>query len=177
MSRLTNGRLFVFSRSTRSAIVPDGWFRMPDQAYMPVSRYTSTGSSLVILSKVKLITNTDCAAANAVAPVVIGNTCPNLNKTVFVEQLKVGNPSNGSSAFGTPPVQASGCTPLGPGTPCIYTVTIKDQGRTASALTNGFAMVLKAGELAYVAEMVNLTPDFNIPGLSGGPQVYTRAIF
>jgi hypothetical protein len=38
-------------------------------------------------------------------------------------------------------------------------------------------MVLKAGELAYVAEMVNLTPDFNIPGLSGGPQVYTRAIF
>jgi hypothetical protein len=138
---------------------------------------TATGTSMVILSKVKLITATDCAAANAVAPVVPGSACLNLGKVVFVEQLKVGNPSNGSSAFGTPPVQAAGCTPLGPGTPCIYTVTIKDQGRTASAQTNSFAMVVKAGELAYVAEMVNLNPDFNIPGLSGGPQVYTRAIF
>ena len=58
---------------------------------------TSTGSSVVILSKVKLITATDCAAANAAAPVVIGSACLNLGKTVFMEQLKVGNPANGSS--------------------------------------------------------------------------------
>jgi hypothetical protein len=91
---------------------------------------TSTGSSMVILSKVKLITATDCAAANAVAPVVIGNACVNLNKIVFVEQLKVGNPANGSSAFGTPPVQESaGCTPLGP-VPLHLHCDIKDQGRT-----------------------------------------------
>jgi Flp pilus assembly protein TadG len=137
---------------------------------------TATGTSVVILSKVKLITAADCTAANAVSPVVAGSACANLGKVVFVEQLTVGNPSKGSSAFGTPPVQPVTCTPLGPGTPCVYTVTVKDQGRTTSAQANAFAMVMKAGELAYVAEMVNLTPDFNVAGLSG-PQIYARAIF
>ena len=138
---------------------------------------TANGTSVVVLSKVKLVTTADCIAANAAIPVVAGNNCVNLNKLVFVEQLKVGNPTAGSSAFGTPPVQAAGCTPLGPGTPCIYTVTIKDQGRTASAQANNFAMTLLAGEFAYVAEMVNLTNEFTIPGVGGGPQVYARAIF
>jgi hypothetical protein len=138
---------------------------------------TATGNSVVILSQVKLVTAADCTAANAAIPVVGGSACANLGKVVFTEQLKVGNPTAGSSAFGTPPVQAAGCTPLGPGTPCVYTVTVKDLGRNTLAQTANFVMVVKAGELAYVAEMVNLTPDFNIPGLSGGPQVYSRAIF
>ena len=102
---------------------------------------------------------------------------PQFGKTVFVEQFKVGNHREWIERLRYTSGAGFRLTPLGPGTPCIYTVTIKDQGRTASAQTNSFAMVLKAGELAYVAEMVNLTPDFNIPGLSGGPQVYTRAIF
>ena len=38
-------------------------------------------------------------------------------------------------------------------------------------------MTLLAGEYAYVAEMVNLTNEFTIPGVGGGPQVYARAIF
>ena len=138
---------------------------------------TATGTSVVVLSKVKLVTTADCIAANAATPVVTGNNCVNLNKLIFTEQLKVGNSTAGSSAFGTPPVQASGCTPLGPGTPCIYTVTIKDQGRNTQAQANNFAMTLLAGEYAYVAEMVNLTSEFTIPGVGGGPQVYARAIF
>jgi hypothetical protein len=96
---------------------------------------------------------------------------------IFVKQLKVGNAASGSSAFGTPPVQAAGCTPLGPGTPCVYTVTIKDQGRNTQAQATNFAMTLLSGEYAYVAEMVNLTSEFTIPGVGGGPQVYARAIF
>jgi hypothetical protein len=138
---------------------------------------TSNGTSVVVLSKVKLVTTADCIAANAVTPVVTGNNCVNLNKLIFTEQLKVGNSTAGSSAFGTPPVQSSGCTPLGPGTPCIYTVTIKDQGRNTQAQATNFAMTLLAGEYAYVAEMVNLTSEFTIPGVGGGPQVYARAIF
>ena len=138
---------------------------------------TANGTSVVVLSKVKLVTTADCIAANSAIPVVAGNNCVNLNKLIFTEQLKVGNPTAGSSAFGTPPVQAAGCTPLGPGTPCIYTVTIKDQGRNTQAQANNFAMTLLAGEFAYVAEMVNLTNEFTIPGVGGGPQVYARAIF
>ena len=138
---------------------------------------TATGTSVVILSRVKLITAADCTAANAVPPLVAGSACVNQGKFVFTEQLIVGNPTAGSSGFGTPPVQPATCTPLGPGTPCVKTVTVKDQGRTTGAQTTSFVMVLKAGEFAYVAEMVNLTPELNIPGLSGGPQVYARAIF
>ena len=138
---------------------------------------TTSGTSVVVLSKVKLVTTADCIAANAATPVVTGNNCVNLNKLIFTEQLKVGNSTAGSSAFGTPPVQAAGCTPLGPGTPCIYTVTIKDQGRNTQAQATNFAMTLLAGEYAYVAEMVNLTSEFTIPGVGGGPQVYARAIF
>jgi hypothetical protein len=138
---------------------------------------TANGTSVVVLSKVKLVTTADCIAANSAAPIVAGNNCVNLNKLIFTEHLKVGNPASGSSAFGTPPVQAVGCTPLGPGTPCVYTVTIKDQGRNTQAQANNFAMTLLAGEFAYVAEMVNLTSEFTIPGVGGGPQVYARAIF
>src|SRR6516164_2911938 len=44
---------------------------------------TTNGTSVVVLSKVKLVTNADCVAANAVAPTVTGNTCVNLNKLIF----------------------------------------------------------------------------------------------
>jgi hypothetical protein len=138
---------------------------------------TANGTSVAILSKVKLITAGDCTAANAVAPVAAGNSCANIGKLVFMEQLLVGNTGAGSSHFGAPPVQPASCTPIAAGTPCVYTVTIKDQGRNTNAQTTAFPMVLNAGEFAYVAEMVNQTPDLNIPGLSGGPLVYARAIF
>ncbi|MCX6632808.1 MAG: hypothetical protein NTW28_34850, partial [Candidatus Solibacter sp.] len=138
---------------------------------------TATGTSVAILSKVKLVTTADCIAANAVAPIVAGSACANQGRLVFTEQLKVGNPASGASGFGAPPVQAAGCTPIAAGVPCVYTVTIKDQGRNTLAQASNFVMVLNAGEFAYVAEMVNQTPALDIPGLSGGPQVYARAIF
>ena len=138
---------------------------------------TATGTSVAILSRVKLITAADCTLANAVAPVVAGSACANSGKLVFTEQLIVGNSAAGSSHFGAPPVQPNSCTPIAQGTPCVYTVTVKDLGRNTNAQTTNFPMVLNAGEFAYVAEMVNQTPDLNIPGLSGGPLVYARAIF
>jgi hypothetical protein len=139
---------------------------------------TATGTSVVILSTVKLITGADCLAANKVAnPGSTSTACTNLGKAVFTEQLTVGNPAQGSSAFNTPPTLPATCTPISTGTPCVFTVTVQNQGITAGAQAANFAMVLKAGELAYVAEMVNLTPAFTVPGLSGAPQVYARAIF
>jgi hypothetical protein len=142
-------------------------------------KLTATGNSVVILSRVKFIGAADCVLANAQPTAVTTNTsvCTNLNHLVFTEQLKIGNTGAGTSGFGTPPLQVTGCTPLGPGTPCVGTVTLRDLGRTSSAQTTGFPMVVKAGESAYTAEMVNLTPEMNIPGLSGGPMVYARAIF
>src|ERR1700704_5775399 len=41
---------------------------------------TSGGTSLIILSKIKLITQGDCDAANAVVSIGPGNSCANLNR-------------------------------------------------------------------------------------------------
>jgi hypothetical protein len=138
---------------------------------------TSSGSSLLILSTIRVIQQADCDSANPSKPV--GTACTNLNNPVFTEQIKIGNTSltaNGtaihSSAFGTPPVTNS-------------EVSATDQANTATAAAGitssqtGFASVLllNAGEYAYVVEMFNATSELNIPGLSGSPQVYARSIF
>ena len=129
---------------------------------------TSSGTSVVILSEVKVEQQSDCDAANVAPP---GKPCANLGKAVFVEQLTIGNTSAGSSTFGTPPT-----TTINGVTNEVSTV---NQATSSSALANGFSSVLSlnAGEIAYVAEMVNQTPTLNIPGFSGKPQVYARTIF
>ena len=126
---------------------------------------TSTGSSLVVLSSIRLVTQADCLAANGL---ILGLLpCTNLNKLVFIEQLTLGNPSAGASAFGTPPLEGD------------KTVSVYNLANTASAQATGFSTVmsLNSGEVAHVVEMINLTPELNIPGLSGSTQVYARSIF
>ena len=126
---------------------------------------TANGTSVVILSQVTLETQAMCNAAPA------GTPCNNLNQPVFIEQLTIGNAASGSSHFGTPPLTTiNGVTDE---------VSTTDQAKTSSAQATGFGSVLalNAGEIAYVAEMVNQTPTLNIPGFSGAPLVYSRTIF
>lgn len=135
-----------------------------------------TGTSVVVISKVRIVTQADCDANNPTP----GTHCTNLGNPVFVEQMFIGNTSlqiNGTnaakSAFGTPPVQSD------------KTVTAANQANNSAAAAgsttsnSGFASVLalNAGEFAYMVEMINATPDLNVPGLSGAPQVYARSIF
>jgi hypothetical protein len=124
---------------------------------------TSTGTSLVVLSQIVVETQAACDAAN-IAPA--GTPCANLGQPVFVQQLTIGNTSCGVSPFGTPPTTAGN-------------VSVVDQARNPSAVAQGFAsvMTLPSGVNAYMAEMINLTPDLNVPGFSGKPQVYARTIF
>ena len=125
---------------------------------------TSTGTSVVYLSQIKVIQQSDCDAAGT-APA--GTACPNLNKTVFTEQLTIGNASMGASPFGTPPLQSDS------------TVSAQNEANNSQAVANGFSsfMSLNAGETAYMAEMINQTADLNVPGFSGRPQVYAKAVF
>jgi hypothetical protein len=125
---------------------------------------TSTGTSVVYLSQIKVVQQSDCDAAPGA---VAGRPCANLGLTVFAEQLTIGNPSMGASPFGTPPLQSN------------FTVSIADQAGNPLAVAGGFnAMIsLNAGEIAHLAEMINQTADLNVPGFSGRPQVYARAVF
>jgi hypothetical protein len=138
---------------------------------------STTGTSLVIFSQIRIVQQADCDAANPTSPP--GTPCTNLNNPVFTEQLTVGNSSlviNGKTAvsvFGTPPVKAD------------KTVTTVNQANNATAAAgvtappSGFAnfLLLQAGETAYLVEMFNATPELNIPGFSGSPQVYARSVF
>jgi hypothetical protein len=122
---------------------------------------TTTGTSVVVLSQIKVVQQSDC---DAVDPV--GTHCTNLNLPVFTEQLTIGNTSSGSSRFGTPPTTNG-------------TVTPTDIANNSAAQATNFSsvMTLSAGVIAYMAEMNNQTPDLNVPGFSGEPLVYSRAIF
>lgn len=139
---------------------------------------TSTGTSLLVLSTIKILQQADCDAANPTLPA--GTHCTNLGNPVFTQQIKIGNSSlsvNGqsmhASVFGTPPLQTD------------KTVSATDQANTSTAAagnataTTGFSAVLTltAGEYAYVVEMFNGTAELNIIGLSGAPQVYARSVF
>ncbi|HEY1239238.1 MAG TPA: hypothetical protein VGF16_01725 [Bryobacteraceae bacterium] len=123
---------------------------------------TNTGTSVVELSQIKIIQQSDCDAVNGFA----NSPCPNKDRPVFTEQLTIGNTSAGTSRFGTPPTTNGSVTPA-------------NQINAAGAVANGFSsvMTLPVGVTAYVAEMNNQTPDLNIPGFSGMPLVYARAIF
>jgi hypothetical protein len=124
---------------------------------------TATGSSDVILSKIKTIQQSDCDAANPATP---GVHCTNYNKPVFMEQLTIGNSSAGASHFGTPPTTGGN-------------VSTTDQANNPAAVATNFTnvMTVPAAVIAYMAEMNNQTPDLNIPGFSGMPLVYSSAIF
>ena len=136
---------------------------------------SSTGTSVVFFSTMRIVQQADCDANNPTP----GTHCTNLGNPVFTEQLSIGNTGlqiNGTtvkSAFGTPPVQSD------------FTVTSADQANNSAAAAGttappaGLATVilLQAGEYAYVVEMYNATSDLNIPGLSGSPQVYARSVF
>jgi hypothetical protein len=134
---------------------------------------TSTGNSVVILSTIQIETPAACLNATGVA------TCPNLNLPVFVQQIAIGNLSALSSPFGTP--TASGVLPATPSVANDYSTTVSAtaQANSSWAVAQNFnsVLALTAGEVTYMAEMSNNTVGLNVPGLTGSPHVYARAIF
>jgi hypothetical protein len=134
---------------------------------------TSTGNSVVIFSTIQIETSTACKAATG------NNTCTNLNQPVFTQQVAIGNTSANSSVFGVP--TSSGSLPATSGVSNDYStnVSLTAQATNTWAVANNFnsVLALNSGEITYVVEMFNNTPDLSVPGLTGAPQVYSRAIF
>jgi Flp pilus assembly protein TadG len=145
---------------------------------------TSAGTSLLVFSQIRICTQADCDTAN---PTKIGQACTNLGNPVFTEQLTLGNSSlviagkTAKSVFGAPPVQALSSPPASTDFK-VSAVNLANNSNAAAGNTGsgtGFATVitLQVGEVAYMVEMFNATPELNIPGLSGSPQVYARSVF
>jgi hypothetical protein len=122
------------------------------------------GNGVVIMSTVTYIDSSACAAGG-----YSNSQCTNLNQTVFLRQVVVGNSTLHASAFGTPPVDTSD----------------SDNVSTTNYLTNsaaravGFSSVLpvSAGQYAYVAETYFTTPELSWWGKLGTTSVSARFIF
>jgi len=135
---------------------------------------TSTGNSVVIFSTIQIETATACNSATG------SSNCTNLNQPVFTQQVAIGNTSANSSAFGTP--TSGGSLPATvPAVSNDYSTTVSATAQATNtwAVANNFntILALNSGEVCYMVEMYNNTPDLSVPGLTGAPQVYSRAIF
>jgi hypothetical protein len=132
-------------------------------------KMTATGGNgVVILSVITYIASNDCTAGGYSS----GN-CPNMNNTVFIKRIVVGNPSlliNAqlqSSAFGTPDpaiIDAQG------------NISSANYLGNSTALANNFYSVipLSSGQYAYVAEAFFQSPDFTLLTPGG---ISARSIF
>ena len=110
---------------------------------------TSGGNGVIILSTVTYVAANDCAAAG----LATGN-CTNVNNTVVVRRIVIGNPQLHASAFGTP--SASLLDSEGK-------INTADYLTNASAVAANFSDVipLSSGQYAYMAEAFVTSPDFN----------------
>jgi hypothetical protein len=124
--------------------------------------HVSGGTGVVILSTVMFAGQAQCTAAG-----LIGSACTNLNQSVFIHRVVIGNSSARASAFGTPNpeiIDSSG--------------HVTNYLTNTSARANGFSAVLplQAGDMAYVSEVYVPSTDYSLPGYQS-TGVYGRTIF
>jgi hypothetical protein len=122
------------------------------------------GNGVIIMSTITYVDSSMCAAGG-----YSNSQCTNLNQTVFLNQVVVGNSTLRASAFGTPPVDNLN----------------SDNVTQANYLTNpaaraiGFSNVLpmSAGQLAFVGETYFSTPELSWWKPLGTTGVSARFIF
>lgn len=120
---------------------------------------TAGGDSVMILSRVVRVYQTDCTAAGL-------SNCPNLEQAVFTQRLTMGNTGLRASSYGTPP--ASYLDAKGNIAPADYC-------RQSTLIANGFnaAISLAQGQTAWLVEGYFQISSL-IPGQEGG--YYVRFI-
>jgi len=134
---------------------------------------TSTGNCALIFSTITLASTATCQAYNST------NSCNNLNKAIFTQQVVIGNVTANASVFGTP--VSSGNLPATTGVSNDYSTNPSTTAKANNSwdVANGFLNVvsLTSGQVVYVVEMFDHTPALSVGGITGQPLVYARAIF
>jgi hypothetical protein len=131
------------------------------------------GRGIIYLSTITYVTATDCVAAGLAANAGAANSanCPNINQTIVVKRLTIGNTGIRASSFA----------------PAITPSIIQNSGDISSAnyMTDpsvrapGFANLigLSEGQYAYVAEMFVNPPPGGLWSLFGSNIVTARSVF
>jgi hypothetical protein len=122
------------------------------------------GKGVVIMSTITYIDSTACQAGG-----YTNSNCTNLNQTVFLRQVVVGNSTLQASAFGTPPVDTSNSD----------NVTQTNYLTNTAARAVGFSSVLpvSAGQFVYVGETYFTTPELSWWSKLGTTSVAARFLF
>ncbi|HLK47862.1 MAG TPA: hypothetical protein VKT49_06990 [Bryobacteraceae bacterium] len=125
---------------------------------------TSTGTGVLILSRIVKVDQTACDASGVPA-------CPNVDQPVFAQRLVIGNAALRTSSFGTPP--ASYIDPQG-------NISSHDYCGQPALLANGFDSVLNLtpNQSAYLVEGYFSMPEISLSYFgSPGGGYYVRLIF
>ncbi len=135
---------------------------------------SSTGSAVVILSKVVMVGPTECSLAgltpNATSPFWDTGNCPNYGSYVFEYRVVIGNGSRWNSTIGKPggTVQSNG------------TITATDIASNSSDVAATFSsvtgMTLSASTYALVSEMYADVSYLNFFSVMRNPVIYARSI-
>jgi hypothetical protein len=135
---------------------------------------SSTGSAVVILSKVIMVGPNECSlgitpAPNGAPPWNAGN-CPNYGSYVFAYRVVIGNGTRWTSALGNPGgyVQSNGTI-----TPSDIASNTSDVASTFNAVTG---MTLSPSTFALVSEMYADVSYLNFFSVLSNPVIYARSI-
>jgi len=135
---------------------------------------SSTGSGVVILSKIVMVGPAECSLAgltpNATAPFWDPGNCPNYGSYVFAYRVVIGNGTRWNSTIGKPggTVQSNGTI-----TAANIASNSSDVAGTFSAVTG---MTLSASTFALVSEMYADVSYLNFFSVMGNPVIYARSI-
>jgi Flp pilus assembly protein TadG len=131
----------------------------------------SGGSGVIVMSQIIQVYQADCTSAGLSA-----GQCTNLNQLVFVNRLVTGNSGLRSSNYGTPPYAL--VNSQGNVAPSDYLTkpSLVLTGSMATELTNA-GLTLNDGDVAYLTEFYESTPDLSFLGAGGSGGVYAKAIF
>ena len=129
------------------------------------------GTGVMIMSQIVQVYLADCTAAGLTA-----GQCTNLNQLVFVNRMVTGNTSLRSSNYGTPPSNLVNAQGNIAASDYLTNGSLVVTGGMTTELTNS-GLILNDGDIAYMTEFYESTPDLSFLGVSGSNGVYAKAIF
>ena len=129
------------------------------------------GTGVMIMSQIIQVYQADCTAAGLTA-----GQCTNLNQLVFVNRMVTGNSSLRSSNYGTPPANLVNAQGNVAASDYLTNGSLVVTGGLTTELTNS-GLILGDGDIAYLTEFYESTPDLSFLGVSGSNGVYAKAIF
>jgi hypothetical protein len=135
---------------------------------------SSTGSAVVILSKVVMVGPTECSLGgmtpNGSAPIWTTSNCPNYGSYAFEYRVVIGNGTTWTSKLGSPTVtiQSNGS---------ISAANIaSNSGALDPTFSSVTGMTLTSSNYALVSEMYADVSYLNFFNVMGNPVIYARSI-